>query len=127
MKSINIMPFNIQFNGQIFNGESSGFPHARGGSSYFQMCVRSFEDGDKRSAIFRGRRLNGQKVNLNQRGLSVIVASNHFTGVNSKISIDDEVPELTYWNYDEEVKPTDDIPQVINLAQFINIIHGETQ
>ncbi|KAK6590612.1 hypothetical protein RS030_142106 [Cryptosporidium xiaoi] len=119
MKYINIMPFKIRFDGEMTN--------IKNGNSHFLRYVKNLDKSNSRlSAIFRGRRLSGEKIDLKSRGLSMLVASSNPISVGSKIDINDEVSNLIYWNYDEEVRPSDDIPQVVNIAQFINIIHSET-
>ncbi|KAH7648494.1 hypothetical protein FG379_002944 [Cryptosporidium bovis] len=127
MKYINIMPFKIRFDGEMTNIKNSDPSFIKKGNSHFLRYVKNLDKSNARlSAIFRGRRLSGEKIDLKSRGLSMLVSSINPIAVGSKIDINDEVSNLIYWNYDEEVRPSDDIPQVVNIAQFINIIHSET-
>ncbi|KAH8739514.1 hypothetical protein FG386_001946 [Cryptosporidium ryanae] len=127
MSSVNIMPFKIKFDGKIVNVKNRGNSSFKDGNSHFLRYVKNINENNAQlSATFRGRRLSGEKINLYSKGLSMLVISGNPMSINSKINVDNKISNLIYWNYDEEAGPSDDIPQVVNFAQFINIIHGET-
>ncbi|KAJ1615217.1 hypothetical protein OIY81_146 [Cryptosporidium canis] len=121
--SLNILPFQIIFDGKLpdknpfnQNKECAEMPNRVN-----EKMLNSVS-----STTFRGRRLHGNIIKTQQSNHSIAILSENGPKEETSVTIENYLSDITYWNYDDEVKESDDIPQLLNAVYFSNILHRET-
>lgn len=121
--SLNILPFQILYDGKLPNKNPFN-QHVKKTNILKNSNEKTFNSTISKS--FRGRRLNGSTIEISKSNHSIVIMPKNESGKNLDILLEKSLNEVTYWNYDDEVKEYDDIPQLINAVHYSNILHRET-
>ncbi|OII73747.1 uncharacterized protein cubi_03545 [Cryptosporidium ubiquitum] len=121
--SLNILPFQILFNGKL--------PKKNPFNQHDQSIKSPAKFGEKVinsniSASFRGRRLNGRMIDISKSNHSILILSKNDSRKELDINIEKSLNQVTYWNYDDEIKNFDDVPQFLNAIHYFNTLNRET-
>lgn len=121
--SLHIFPFQILYNGKL--------PDKNPFNQQIQKTeiLKNANDKISNSTIsksFRGRRLHGSTIEVGKSNHSIAIFPREFPGGKIDIPLEKSLNEVTYWNYDDEIKGSDDIPQLISAVNYSNILHRET-
>ncbi|CUV07867.1 unnamed protein product [Cryptosporidium hominis] len=121
--SFNILPFQILFDGRL--PKENPFNKLYN-STQSQVNASNKVTNIALSKSFRGRKLNGRIIHLSKSSHSILILSKNNSRKKMDLIIDKSLNQVTYWNYDDEIKQSDDIPQFLNVIHNFNILHRET-
>ncbi|KAK9171006.1 Ribonuclease H2 non-catalytic subunit (Ylr154p-like) family protein [Cryptosporidium meleagridis] len=121
--SLNILPFQIIFDGKL--PKENPFNKLYD-STQSQSIASNKVTNIVLSKSFRGRKLNGRIIHLSNSSHSLLILSKNNSRKKMDLIIDKPFNQVTYWNYDDKIRQSDDIPQFLNVIHKFNILHRET-